>query len=80
MSTHGSPYTSGPPPGRGPGPSPGAGATSLWRASDRFERWFRRVLIVVLLLGLPAAAVGAGLKAYEASIPIPSGPHRSVPE
>ncbi|MFF5187696.1 hypothetical protein ACFY30_28685 [Streptomyces sp. NPDC000345] len=62
MSAHGSPYTSGPPPGRG------SGVASLRRPSDRFERWFRRVLIVVVVLGLPAAAVGAGLAAYGASM------------
>ncbi|WP_306946754.1 hypothetical protein [Streptomyces sp. B4I13] len=36
--------------------------------SDRFEGWFRRVLMVVLVLGVPAAAVSAGLTAYEASM------------
>ena len=66
MSTQGSPYTPGPPPRRGDHAA--KGANSLRRASDRFECWMRRVLMVVLVLGLPAAAVSAGLTAYEASM------------
>ncbi|MFF3200986.1 hypothetical protein [Streptomyces sp. NPDC002962] len=38
------------------------------RGSDRLECWFRRLLMLVLVLGLPAAAVGAGVTAYEASM------------
>lgn len=66
MSAPGSPYASGPPSGRGPRARKGANA--LRRTSDRFELWFRRVLVAVLVLGLPAAAAGAGLTAYEASM------------
>ncbi|MFJ9010010.1 hypothetical protein [Streptomyces canus] len=66
MSAQGSPYASGPSPKRGDRAP--KGANSLSRMSDRFEGWFRRVLMVVLVLGLPAAAVSAGLTAYEASM------------
>ncbi|MFI7497957.1 hypothetical protein ACIBVL_05485 [Streptomyces sp. NPDC049687] len=66
MSAQGSPYTSGPPPRRGDHEP--KGANSLRRASDRFECWFRRALIVALVLGLPAVAVGVGLAAYDASM------------
>ncbi|WP_455753236.1 Rv1733c family protein [Streptomyces canus] len=66
MSTQGSPFTSGPPPRRGDHAAKGGNA--LRRASDTFECWMRRVLMVVLVLGLPAAAVSAGLTAYEASM------------
>nr|WP_280859448.1 hypothetical protein [Streptomyces sp. SAI-144] len=66
MSTQGSPYTPGPPPRRGDHAA--KGGNSLRRASDRFECWMRRVLMVVLVLGLPAAAVSAGRTAYEASM------------
>ncbi|MEU5771433.1 Rv1733c family protein [Streptomyces asoensis] len=66
MSAQGSPYASGPPSGRGGAARGQAG--SLSRASDRFERWFRRVLMAVLVVGLPLAAVGAGLASYEASM------------
>ncbi|MER6786638.1 hypothetical protein ABT330_18815 [Streptomyces sp. NPDC000658] len=66
MDAHGSPYTSGPPSRRGGDAS--EGAKSLRRASDRFERWFSRVLLVLLVVGLPTAAISAGLAAYEASM------------
>lgn len=66
MSARGSPYASGPPPKHGDHAP--KGANSLRRTSDRFEGWFRRVLMVVLVLGLPAASVSAGLTAYEASM------------
>ncbi|MER6290762.1 Rv1733c family protein [Streptomyces sviceus] len=66
MSAQGSPYASGPPSRRGDHAH--KDANSLRRTSDRFEGWFRRVLTVVLLLGLPAAAVSTGLTAYEASM------------
>ncbi|WP_329259163.1 hypothetical protein [Streptomyces pseudovenezuelae] len=66
MSAQGSPYASGPPSERGDRAS--KDAKSLSRMSDRFESWFRRVLMVVLVLGLPAAAVSAGLTAYKASM------------
>ncbi|KOU63154.1 membrane protein [Streptomyces sp. MMG1533] len=65
MSAQGSPYASGP---SRRGDHAHKGANSLRRTSDRFECWFRRVLMVVLVLGLPAAAVSAGLTAYEASM------------
>ncbi|WP_328974355.1 hypothetical protein [Streptomyces canus] len=65
MSTQGSPYTPGPPPRRGDHAA--KGGNSLRRTSDTFECWMRRVLMVVLVLGLPAAAVSAGLAAYEAA-------------
>ncbi|MGV9941323.1 Rv1733c family protein [Streptomyces sp. NPDC003401] len=66
MDTQGSPYTPGPPSRHGGHAS--RGANPLRRPSDRFECWCRRVLVVVLLLGLPAAAVSAGTAAYEASM------------
>lgn len=65
MSTRGSP-TSGPPPRRGDHAA--KGTNCLRRPSDTFECWLRRVLLVVLVLGLPAAAVSTGLTAYEASM------------
>ncbi|MEU6273209.1 hypothetical protein ABZ871_12500 [Streptomyces populi] len=60
------PYTSGP-------PAPGdehehKGANPLRRPSDMFETWFRRLLMVVLVAGLPMAAYGAGTTAYETSM------------
>ncbi|MFJ8780812.1 MULTISPECIES: hypothetical protein [unclassified Streptomyces] len=66
MSTQGSPYTPGPPPRRGDHAA--KRGNSLRRTSDTFECWMRRVLMVILVLGLPAAAVSAGLTAYEASM------------
>ncbi|WP_314225030.1 Rv1733c family protein [Streptomyces zaehneri] len=66
MSAQGPPYTSGPPsPRDAHAPK---GANPLKRVSDTFECWLRRVLTVVLVLGLPAAAISAGLTAYEASM------------
>ncbi|KPI30589.1 Rv1733c family protein [Streptomyces sp. NPDC054962] len=66
MSAQGPPYTSGPPSPRDAHAR--KGANPLKRGSDTFECWLRRVLTVVLLLGLPAAAISAGLTAYEASM------------
>ncbi|WP_416981319.1 hypothetical protein [Streptomyces sp. T028] len=66
MDAQGSPFTSGPPPPRDAHVP--KGANPLRRPSDRFECWFRRVLLAVLVLGLPAAAVGAGLAAYDTSM------------
>ncbi|MBD0422697.1 hypothetical protein H0H10_26660 [Streptomyces sp. TRM S81-3] len=43
-------------------------ANPLRRPSDRFESWFLRFLMSVLVLGLPVAAIGAGLTAYESSM------------
>lgn len=66
MSAQGSPSASGP-------PSPhqehtSKGANPLRRTSDRVESWFRRFLMLVFLLGLPVAALSAGLTAYESSM------------
>jgi hypothetical protein len=66
MSAQDSSHTPGPPPRHGH-PTP-RGANSLRRTSDRFEGWFRRVLMVVLVLGLPVAAVSAGMATYGASM------------
>ncbi|MGW1274191.1 Rv1733c family protein [Streptomyces sp. NPDC002491] len=66
MDAQDSPDASGPPSGHG-GDAP-KGANSLRRTSDRFEHWFRRVLVVVLFVGLPTASVAAGLTSYEASM------------
>lgn len=64
MSTRNPPYASGPlSPHREP-----EGANPLRRRSDRFEAWFRGFLMLVLLLGLPAAALGAGVSVYESSM------------
>ncbi|MGW3151379.1 Rv1733c family protein [Streptomyces sp. NPDC001177] len=66
MSTHGSPSASGlPQPHKGNAPH---GTNPLRRTSDRFESWFGRVLMLVLLLGVPVAALSAGLTAYESSM------------
>ncbi|MGW6543726.1 Rv1733c family protein [Streptomyces massasporeus] len=66
MSTGNSPYTSGQPPPRKRHVA--VGANPLRRPSDRFEAWFHRLLTLVLLIGLPLAAVGAGLTAYESTM------------
>ncbi|KUO19297.1 Rv1733c family protein [Streptomyces dysideae] len=66
MSAQGSPYTSGPPPQRQEHVP--KRANPLRRTSDRFESWFRRFLLLVLVLGLPVAALSAGLTAYESSM------------
>ncbi|WP_455754938.1 Rv1733c family protein [Streptomyces mirabilis] len=66
MSAQGSSSASGPPrPRKGNAPH---GANPLRRTSDRFESWFRRVLMLLLVLGLPVAALSAGLTAYESSM------------
>jgi hypothetical protein len=66
MSAPNSPHTSGPPP---PGPQHlSKRANPLRRTSDRVESWVLVLMTVVLVLGLPAAAVGAGLTAYESSM------------
>ncbi|MGW3951239.1 Rv1733c family protein [Streptomyces sp. NPDC004752] len=66
MSTPDSPYTSGPPPPRRQRAS--REANPLKRTSDRLESWFRRVLMVLLVLGVPLAAISAGQAAYESSM------------
>ncbi|MFE0456760.1 hypothetical protein ACFW2D_36855 [Streptomyces sp. NPDC058914] len=43
-------------------------ANPLRRTSDRFESWFRGLLMLVLALGLPVAALSAGTTAYESSM------------
>ncbi|MFF5313308.1 Rv1733c family protein [Streptomyces massasporeus] len=66
MNAQGWPYAAGPPPSRRE-PSP-KGTNPLIRPSDRFETWIRRFLMLVLVLGLPVAAISAGLTAYESSM------------
>ncbi|MGJ5830793.1 hypothetical protein [Streptomyces ossamyceticus] len=66
MSTQNSPQASGPLPPRPEHAS--KGANPLRRTSDRFESWFRGLLTLVLFLGLPMAALSAGLTAYESSM------------
>ncbi|MFD7443305.1 hypothetical protein [Streptomyces sp. NPDC059909] len=68
MSAQGSPYASSPHPSDQEHSS--KGANPLRRASDSFESWFFRFLMLVLALGLPAASVSAGLAAYESSMRI----------
>ncbi|WP_455770869.1 Rv1733c family protein [Streptomyces collinus] len=66
MSAQGSPYASGPSPSRREPPP--EGMNPLIRPSDRLETWIRRFLMLVLVLGLPVAALSAGLTAYESSM------------
>lgn len=66
MSAQNSPYASGPSPSRRE-PSP-KGTNPLIRPSDTLESWIRRFLMLVLVLGLPVAALSAGLTAYESSM------------
>ncbi|MFI9617151.1 hypothetical protein ACIHCM_36795 [Streptomyces sp. NPDC052023] len=66
MSAQNSPQASGPLPPRQEHAS--QRANPLRRTSDRFEAWFRRVLLLVLVLGLPVAAVSAGQATYESSM------------
>lgn len=66
MNAQGSPYTSGPPSPRSEHTPPRV--NPLRRPSDRFEWWFRHLLMIVLVLGLPAAAYSAGTTAYGASM------------
>ena len=44
------------------------GANPLRRTSDRVEAWCSRLLLLVLVLGLPAASVSAGLAAHAATM------------
>lgn len=60
------PRPSGPPPShpdRIPGP-----AHPLRRPADRLESWFSCILLLVLALGLPAAALSAGRYAYQSGL------------
>ncbi|CAM5605605.1 Rv1733c family protein [Streptomyces aurantiogriseus] len=66
MSAQNSPHASGPLPPRQERAS--KGANPLRRTSDRFESWFRGLLMLVLVLGLPVAALSAGVTAYESSM------------
>lgn len=66
MNAHGSPYTSGPPSPRDA--HAGKSSNPLRRPSDVFEWWFRRLLMVVLAVGLPLAAYGAGMTAFRTSM------------
>ncbi|MFG2030754.1 hypothetical protein [Streptomyces sp. NPDC048825] len=66
MSAQNSSHASGPPPPRQEHAS--KGANPLRRASDRFESWVRGLLMLVLVLGLPVAALSAGTTAYESSM------------
>lgn len=66
MSAQNSPHASGPPPPRHEHAS--KVANPLRRTSDRFESWFRGLLMLVLVLGLPVAALSAGTTAYESSV------------
>ncbi|CAM5448594.1 hypothetical protein SAFG77S_00956 [Streptomyces afghaniensis] len=66
MSARGSPYPSGPPP-----PCKhhvAAGSNPLRRRSDWFESWFQRFLMLILVVGVPLTAVGAGLATYESTM------------
>jgi hypothetical protein len=47
---------------------PPRGANPLRRTSDRVEVWCSRLLLVLLVLGLPSASVWAGLSAYESTM------------
>lgn len=66
MSTRSSPYASGPLEPRGHGTP--KGHNPLIRTSDRVELWLRRVLMVVLVVGLPVAGLVVGRTTYESSI------------
>lgn len=66
MNAQGSPYTSGSPSPRSEHLPPRV--NPLRRPSDRFEWWFRRLLTILLVAGLPVGAYSAGMTAYEASM------------
>lgn len=66
MSAQDSPSASGPPPPHQEHMP--KRANPLRRTSDRIEYWLSGFLMLVLGLGLPAAALGAGLTAYESSM------------
>ncbi|GAA0630805.1 hypothetical protein GCM10009535_02790 [Streptomyces thermocarboxydovorans] len=62
MSAAQPPHASGRPPPEEPAPR---GRNPLIRTSDRVEAWFRRALLLVLVAGMPLAAIAAGTAAYE---------------
>ncbi|MCI4145719.1 hypothetical protein [Streptomyces sp. MMS20-AI2-20] len=66
MSARNPPHASGPPPPRQEHTP--KRANPLRRPSDKFESWFRGFLMLVLVLGLPTAALGAGLTVYDSSM------------
>ncbi|MFJ8632381.1 hypothetical protein [Streptomyces sp. NPDC093568] len=66
MSAQNSPSASGPPPPHREHAS--KGANPLRRTSDKIESWLCGLLTLVFVLGLPAAALGAGLTAYGSSM------------
>lgn len=66
MSTRHSPYAFGPLPPRGDGAL--RGRNPLIRTSDRVEFWMRRVLMIVLVVGLPLAGFVAGRATYKSSM------------
>ncbi|MFF4713215.1 hypothetical protein ACFY2V_17745 [Streptomyces eurythermus] len=66
MSAQNSPHESGPLPPRQEYASQRAHPPR--RTSDTFESWFRGLLMLVLVIGLPAAALSAGLTAHESSM------------
>ncbi|MFJ2946887.1 hypothetical protein ACIO8H_04455 [Streptomyces sp. NPDC087226] len=66
MSTRSSPYASGPLPPRGR--ETPKGHNPLIRTSDRVEFWLRRVLMVVLVVGLPVAGLVVGRATFESSV------------
>ncbi|GGY33556.1 Rv1733c family protein [Streptomyces djakartensis] len=66
MNKRGSPFASGPPPPRKHHVA--ARSNPLRRPSDRFESWLHRFLMLVLVIGLPLAAIGAGLTAYDSTM------------
>ncbi|MFK4153672.1 hypothetical protein ACI2LV_17025 [Streptomyces fungicidicus] len=66
MTIRSSPYASGPPPPGGKAAH--QGRNPLIRGSDRVEYWLRRVLLAVLVVGLPLAGIVVGRTAYESSL------------
>ncbi len=66
MSAQEQPSASGPPPPHQEHTP--KGANPLRRTSDRIETWLLGFLMLGFVLGLPAAALGAGLTAYESSM------------
>ncbi|MEU6083618.1 hypothetical protein [Streptomyces sp. NPDC047108] len=68
MNAQGPPYASGPGPfGQGhPGgrEDPYAGPNPLVRRSDRVQRWVGRLILLLVALGLPTAALAAGMAVH----------------